>query len=72
MFKHGKKEHQKTLFDLYILGPSSMTERLQKTWAESFFHSVFLTINEDRFAVLYSDKISRPNKPFNILVSLLV
>ncbi|MEQ6391364.1 transposase, partial [Bacillaceae bacterium S4-13-58] len=72
MFKHGKKEHQKSLFDLDILGPSSMTGRLQKTWAEGFFHTVFLNVNEDRFAVLYSDKLSRPNKPVNILVSLLI
>lgn len=49
-----------------------MTERLQKTWADSFFRSVFLSIHEDRFSVLYSDKLSRPNKPVNILVSLLI
>lgn len=72
MFKRGKKEHQKSLFDLDILGPASLTKRLQKTWAESFFHAVFLHINEDRFAVLYSDQLSRPNKPVNILVSLLI
>lgn len=72
MFKHGKTEHQKSIFDLDIMGPSSMTKRLQKTWAESFFQTVFLNINEDRFAVLYSDKLSRPNRPVNILVSLFI
>src|SRR5690625_4370 len=72
MFKHGKKEHKKSLFDLDIQGSPSMTKRLQNTWAESFFRAVFLSINEDRFAVLYSDKLSRPNKPVNILVSLLI
>lgn len=72
MFKHGKKEHQKTLFDLDIQASSAISKRLQKTWAESFFYNVFSHINEDRFAVLYSDKLSRPNKPVNILVSLLV
>lgn len=72
MFKHGKKEHQKSLFDLDIQASSTISKRLQNTWAESFFHDVFLHINEDRFAVLYSDKLSRPNKPVNILVSLLI
>lgn len=72
MFKHGNKEHQKSLFDLDIIGPSSMTGRLQRTWAESYYHTVFLNINEDRFAVLYSDKLSRPNKAVNILVSLFI
>lgn len=72
MFKHGKKEHQKSLFDLDIMAPSSMTKRLQNTWAESFFQTVFLNINEERFAILFSDKLSRPNRPVNILVSLLI
>lgn len=72
MFKYGKKDHQKSLFDLDVQASSTISKRLQKTWAESFFYNVFSHINEDRFAVLYSDKLSRPNKPVNILVSLLI
>src|SRR5699024_6366925 len=72
MFKHGKKEHQKSLFDLDIQASPIISKRLQNTWAESFFTNVFLHIHEERFAILYSDQLSRPNKPVNVLVSLLI
>lgn len=72
MFKRGKKEHQKTIFDFEMSYPQSIREMLEKSWAASFYNDVFLNINEERFSVLYSDKLSRPNKPVNILVSLLI
>ncbi|MFA1823008.1 transposase, partial [Virgibacillus oceani] len=43
-----------------------------KSWAEDFYRLILTQINEERFSVLYSDKASRPNKPVNVLVSLLV
>lgn len=45
---------------------------LKKSWAEQFYQNIFLSIDEDPFAVLYSSEYSRPNKPVNILVSLLI
>ncbi|MBU8601241.1 hypothetical protein KM917_14050 [Virgibacillus pantothenticus] len=45
---------------------------MKKSWADDFYRLIFSQINEERFSVLYSDKISRPNKPVNLLVSLLI
>jgi hypothetical protein len=52
--------------------PKSMIENLQKSWAEQFYQNIFLSIQEDRFANLYSNICSRPNKAVNMLVSLLI
>lgn len=54
-----------------------MTERsrriLKKSWAEHFSQLIFPLINEDRFAVLYSDNpATRPNTPVNIIVGMLI
>lgn len=72
MFKHGRKEQQISLDDRFLHLPQSILESLQKSWAEDFYKNIFLMVNENRFSVLYSDTYSRPNKPVNILVSLLV
>lgn len=72
MFKHGRKEQQISLDDRFLHFPQYVLDFLQKSWAEDFYHNIFLMVNEDRFSVLYSDTYSRPNKPVNILVSLLV
>jgi hypothetical protein len=45
---------------------------LEKSWAHTFYHEFFRLINEDAFAVLYSDKPSRPNIPVNVLLGLEV
>lgn len=45
---------------------------VEKSWADDFYRLIFSQINEERFSVLYSDKASRPNKPVNVLVSLLI
>ena len=52
--------------------PKSLVENLQKSWAEQFYQNIFLSIQEDRFADLYSNICSRPNKAVNMLVSLLI
>ncbi|MBU8636564.1 transposase, partial [Virgibacillus pantothenticus] len=72
MFKHGKKDVQKTLFDQDQSFPEYVMDMLKKSWADDFYRLIFSQINEERFSVLYSDKISRPNKPVNLLVSLLI
>lgn len=46
---------------------------LKKSWAEHFSQKIFLLINEERFAVLYSDNLaSRPNTPVNVIIGLLI
>jgi hypothetical protein len=50
--------------------PPRLRERLQRSWAATFREEVFLRIDEDAFAELYSTKDSRPNTPVNVLVGL--
>ena len=45
---------------------------LENSWAKVFAEDVFPNIDEQRFAVLYSDKDSRPNTPVNILVGSMI
>ena len=53
-----------------------LTERekrvLEKSWAKPFAERVFPAIDESIFAVLYSDKASRPNTPVNVIVGALI
>ncbi|HHW38144.1 MAG TPA: DDE transposase [Bacillales bacterium] len=72
MFKYGRKEQQISFDDRFMNLPKYVLEPLQKSWAEDFYQNIFLGINEGRFSVLYSDNFSRPNRPVNILVSLLI
>lgn len=52
--------------------PEKTLKRLEASWAGTFYHQVFVRIDEDRFAVLYSDAPSRPNTPVNVLMGLEV
>ena len=47
-------------------------DRLEDSWAGTFYHEFFRRINEDLLSILYSDKPSRPNMPANVLVGLEV
>lgn len=53
-----------------------LTEReknaLEKSWAKTFAEEIFPNIDENRFAVLYSNKASRPNTPINVIIGALV
>lgn len=55
---------------------SELTSReqkaLEKSWAKIFADEIFPAIDEKRFAVLYSDKASRPNAPVNVTVGALI
>lgn len=65
-------EQQLSLFDSY----NSLTERekkfLAKSWAKYFAEHIFPKIDEQPYAVLYSDKDSRPNTPVNVQVGALI
>ncbi len=45
-------------------------QRLEASWAGTFYREVFCPLDENIFAVLYSEKDSRPNIPVNILLGL--
>jgi len=72
MFQKNDAHLQTPLFStLDELSPKSR-ERLEKSWADAFYHSFFRQIDEERFAVLYAQEDSRPNVPVNVLVGLEV
>jgi len=50
--------------------PEAYRERLDTSWAGTFYREFFMRIDEAPFAVLFSDKASRPNTAINRLVSL--
>ncbi len=68
MFRNNDKHLQYPLFGGIDSLPKKQRERLEKSWAATFYHQLFCRINEEPFAVLYSDLDSRPNIPINILV----
>jgi len=45
---------------------------LENSWAKYFAEEIFPKIHEEDFAVLYSNKASRPNTPVNIIVGALI
>lgn len=56
-----------------LLGLTERERRaLDGSWAKVFGDEVFPMIDESRFAVLYSDKASRPNTPVNVVVGALI
>jgi len=72
MFKYGRKEQQISMDSPIMQLPKSLVESLEKSWAASFYSNVFLSVNEGRFSKMYSQIYSRPNRPVNLLISLLV
>ena len=70
MYRKNKRAQQPLLLSDVNDLPERTRTRLRNSWAATFREEVFLRIDEDRFAVLYSDKLSRPNVPVNLLVGL--
>jgi hypothetical protein len=70
MFVANDQHLQMPMFGSINSLPAKIRKRLEASWAETFYHYVFVRIDEDRFAVLYSDEPSRPNTPVNVLVGL--
>lgn len=60
----------------FIDSTFNLTERerrfLEKSWAKPFAEKIFPAIHEEDFAVLYSNKASRPNTPVNVIVGALI
>lgn len=64
---------QISMFDSFNLLTEREQRALIKSWAKVFAEEIFPTIDEERFAVLYSaDKASRPNTPVNIIIGALI
>lgn len=69
MFKENNGHLQTAIFDSTSWMNPRIKAKLEKTWAPIFYEYVFCNIDENPFAVLYSDT-GRPNFPVNIAVSL--
>ncbi|MCJ7558717.1 MAG: transposase [Gammaproteobacteria bacterium] len=69
MFRENEDHLQFGLFDTLQRLPEKVRQRLEASWADTFYREVFCRIDESPFAVLYSDQPSRPTTPINILVA---
>jgi len=69
MFRENKK-YQVSLFGIVYQLPVGVKKMLDESWAPAFRRLVFDKIDERRYAVLYSDNVSRPNFPVNVWIGL--
>lgn len=70
MFRKNGMHRQQSLSGSQQLLPRKLRERLETSWAQTFYDEVFCRIDEEPFAVLYSQQPSRPNAPINVLVGM--
>ena len=70
MFVPNGQHFQVAMFSSISSLPEKILERLESSWAGTFYREIFVRIDEKVFAVLYSDEPSRPNTPINVLVGL--
>jgi hypothetical protein len=70
MFRRNDQHRQIPLFSGLNELPPKLQKRLEESWAGTLYSETFVRIDEERFAVLYSDDPSRPNIPVNVLVGL--
>jgi hypothetical protein len=70
MFRKNTKHQQPALISAASELPEKQRKRLENSWAGTFYKEFFCRIDEEAFAVLYSEKASRPNIPVNVLVGL--
>ena len=50
--------------------PEEQKRYLNESWSGIFYREFFCRLNEESFAVLYTNTPSRPNYPVNVLVGL--
>jgi len=70
MFRKNDQHLQMPMFSSIDSLPDKRRKRLDDSWSGTYYHQVFVRIDEEPFAVLYADDPSRPNIPINVLVSL--
>lgn len=70
MYKANKRHLQPPLLSNVNELPEKQRQRLEDSWAGTFYREYFCRLNETPFSVLYADCPSRPNVPVNVLVGL--
>jgi hypothetical protein len=68
MYRKNDQHRQMPLFSSLDDLPEKQRQRLETSWAGAFYRDFFCRIDEDIFAILYSDQASRPNTPVNVPV----
>jgi len=63
---------QLTFFDSFNFLTAREQRFLDKSWANPFAEIIFPAIDEKPFAVLYSNKDSRPNTPVNVIIGAFI
>ena len=72
MFRLNQKHQQLPMFGTVSLLRDDHQTLLDEGWAGAFYRELFCRLDEQPFAVLYSEAASRPNMPVNVLVGLEV
>ena len=70
MFRAQTDHLQLSFLDTVAQFRETKRQRLEDSWAGTFYHKVFRRIDESIFAPLYSDEPSRPNAPVNVSAGL--
>jgi hypothetical protein len=70
MYKNNHNHLQPVMICSVNEMPEEQREYLNTSWAGVFYREFFCRLDEEPFAVLYSDLPSRPNFPVNVLVGL--
>lgn len=70
MFVPNDQHLQMPMFSSIDSLPEKLQDRLEESWAGTFYREYFVRMDEAPFSVLYSDEPSRPNTPVNVLVGL--
>ena len=65
-------EQQLSMFDSERYLSDREKRYLDRSWAKFFAEYIFPKIDETPYAVLYSDKDSRPNTPVNVMIGALL
>jgi hypothetical protein len=72
MFRKNDQHRQTFMFSSINSLPKKLLGRLEASWAGTFYREIFVRTDEKLFAILFSDKASRPNTPINVLVGLII
>ena len=72
MFRKNTSHLQPSLFGIASQLPEAKLKKLENSKEYDFYQLIFRRINEEDFAVLYSDTSSRPNAPVNALVASII
>ena len=70
MYTENNDHKQQSLINFKNKYTDKIQQKLEEGFAKIFYEEIFCNIDESKFAVLYSDEASRPNKPINILMGL--